>query len=161
SAGTGGKRLSAVLVTGEMALAGVLLAGAGVLIRNFLKIYYADKGVKTRNLFIPSMKPPPSSFFKHFMSRPPSLPGVESVASANTLQASGAQRFSYELAGASPIEEHRRPKTATVIIGPDYFRTLGATVLSGRDFKDVDGPVVLVNQRFAAYSWAGQDPLGK
>jgi ABC-type antimicrobial peptide transport system permease subunit len=52
-----------------------------------------------------------------------------------------------------------------VAIGPDYFRTLGATVLAGREFRDSDGvsgvPVVVVNQRFASRHWPGEDPVGK
>jgi predicted permease len=69
------------------------------------------------------------------------------------------------LAGAPPVEEPRRPTVSALVIGPGYFRTLGAAVLSGREFRDADGvsgePVVIVNQRFASRSWPGEDALGK
>ncbi len=93
------------------------------------------------------------------------MPGVESVAIAERLPTSGSRQLPYELAGAPPVEEQRRPKLSAVVIGPLYFQTLGAAVLSGRDFNDFDGasgvPVAIVNQRFASQYWPGEDPLGK
>jgi len=168
-----GKHLSTLLVTGEMALAVVLLAGAGVMIRSFLKIYSADVGVKTQNVLIgelglPADKYPNAgariSFFDHLKTRLESMPGVESVAIAERLPTSGSRQIPYELAGAPPIDEQRRPKLSAVVIGPLYFQTLGAAILSGRDFNDFDRassmPVALVNQRFASQYWPGEDPLG-
>ncbi len=169
-----GKHLSALLVTGEMALAVVLLAGAGVMIRSFLKIYSADVGVKTENILIGSLGLPAEkypraesqvSFFDRLKTRLESIPGVESVAIAERLPTSGSRLLPYELAGAPPVEDQRRPRLSALVIGPSYFQTLGAAVLSGRDFNAFDGasgvPVAIVNQRFASQYWPGEDALGK
>ena len=67
----------------------------------------------------------------------------------------------FDLAGSGPVDEQSRPMIPSVIIGPDYFRTLGATLVSGREFNNVDGssgvPAVIVNQRFASLHWPGKD----
>ena len=63
------------------------------------------------------------------------------------------------------VEEQLRPTLWAMTIGPDYFQTLGAAVLSGREFNDFDGsaaaPVVIVNERFASKFWPQENPLGK
>jgi len=167
-----GKHLSALLVTGEMALAVVLLAGAGVMIRSYLKIHTADIGANTANVLggsvnLPSGKYPHAadkiSFFDRLLTRLEAMPGVESVATADALPAAGSSKFSYQLAGDAP--EDRRHKLSALKISPAYFRTLKATMLSGREFNDADAlsaaPVAIVNQLFATRYWPGEDPLGK
>ncbi|HEV3333241.1 MAG TPA: ABC transporter permease [Bryobacteraceae bacterium] len=170
-----GKHLSSLLVAGEMALAVVLLAGAGVMIRSFLKIHNADIGANIANILVtvPYGGLPPArypsaesriSFYDRLRERAAAMPGVESVALASQLPSWGARRFPYELAGA-PVDEKQRPRLVGLSIGPAYFRMLGAAVLSGRDFNDADGssapPVAIVNQRLATRFWPGEDPLGK
>jgi putative ABC transport system permease protein len=167
-----GKHLSALLVTGEMALAVVLLAGAGVMIRSYLKIHTADIGANTANVLgaavnLPSEKyPRPEdtiSFFDRLLPRLQTLPGVESVATADTYPASGSTKVSYQLAGDPPEERHRR--LSTLKVSPAYFRVVKAAMLSGREFNDADvlstAPVAIVNQLFASTYWPGEDPLGK
>jgi putative ABC transport system permease protein len=179
---TGGgsrKSLSALLVIGEMAIAVVLLAGAGLMIRSFLKIYTADLGVRTLNILTASVDLPVTrypgaqaqiAFFELLTTRLKGIPGVDSVALANALPGLYAPRLPFELAGAPPTAveegEQHNPTLFAVAISPDYFRTLGAAVLSGREFNDFDGvsgvPVVIVNQRFASRFWPeGEDPLGQ
>jgi predicted permease len=174
SGGWRGKPLPAMLVIGEMALAVVLLAGAGVMIRSFVKIYTADVGVDTANVLIGSLGLPtakyPSgeaqiSFFDGLTARLEAGPGVASVAIASRLPTWGTPQLAYELEGGGAVEEQRRPKVSAVVIDPSYFPTLGAAVLSGREFDDADGVsgigAVIVNQRFAARSWPGEDAAGK
>jgi putative ABC transport system permease protein len=174
---TGGvrrKRLSSLLVIGQMALAVVLLAGAGVMIRSFMNIYTADLGFKTANILTGLLRLPSGkysgaeariSFYDRLQTRLEATPGMESVAIADSLPGQGARRLPYELAGAPPVDEQRRPNVSAVVISPAYFRTLGAAVLSGREFRDADGvsgvPAAIVNQRFATRYWPGEDPLGK
>jgi len=167
-----GKHLSALLVTGEMALAVVLLAGAGVMIRSFLKIHTADMGVKADNVLIAALNLPSAkyplpetriSFYDRLRTRLEAIPGVESIAMADALPSWGS-KLPFELAGA-PVDDLRRPTLPVLTISPAYFRTLGATLLSGREFNDADRvsgvPVALVNQLFANKYWRGEDPLGK
>ena len=172
-----GKRLSALLVISEMALAVVLLVGAGVMIRSFLKIYTADLGFKTEHVVTALFGLPgfryqgaeaKTSFYDRLKAHLEASPGVESIAITDSLPASGTSRFPLELAGTPPVSGEdgpRRPRVSTLVIGPDYFRTLRAAVLSGRDFSDADGasapPVAIVNQRFAGRYWPEEEPLGK
>jgi len=169
-----GKHLSALLVIAEMALAVVLLAGAGVMIRSFLNVYTADLGVQTEKILTAGLNLPVAryshadarvSFYDLLQTRVEAIPGVESMAIASYIPTWNVQRFPFELAGAPPVDERRRPKISVLIISPAYFRTLGAAVLSGREFNEGDGvlglPVLIVNQRFASRYWPGENPLGK
>lgn len=177
--GTGGgggraKHLSTLLVTGEMALAVVLLAGAGVMIRSFLKIHNANIGVDTSNVLIGSMDLPaaryPSAdsriaFFNRVQTRLEALPGVESTALTNSLPAWGSLRLPYQRAGDQMPSERGGPKLPVVTIGPGYFAALRAAVVAGRDFNDHDSPssrpVAIVNQLLASQFWPGENALGQ
>jgi putative ABC transport system permease protein len=169
-----GKRLSALLVGAEAALAVVLLAGAGVMIRSFLNISTADLGVNATNITTMMLSLPDArygradaqiSFYDRLKTRLEAMPGVESVAIASALPAGGSRRIPYEIDGAPPLDRERRPTLSTLTVGPDYFRTVGATIVSGREFDELDGvsriPAVIVNARFATTYWRGEDPLGK
>ena len=172
--GVRGNRLSALLVVGEMALAVILLAGAGVMIRSYLNTYSADIGVQSEKILtgLPNLSAsryPDAraqiSFYDRLQTRLEAIPGVESVALANAIPMMGAARLFYELDGATPVDEQSRPTLSALTISPGYFRTLGAAVLSGRDFNEADGSsgprVAIVNQRFARRFWPGENPLGK
>jgi predicted permease len=168
-----GARLSALLVISEMALAVVLLAGAGVMIRSFLKIYAADigfnrEGLVTALIGLPDARyPTPAAqiaFFDRLKTQVEAMPGVDSVA-MGSLPTGGSQRVPFELAGAAPVDRQQLPSLSALTIGPSYFRTLGTPVLAGREFDDTDRssgvPVVLVNQRFADAHWPGETAIGK
>ena len=144
------------------------------MIRSFLNLYHADLGVKTENVLtmdlgLPEARYPDAqqlvSFYDRAKMHLEAIPGVESVAIARALPTSGSGKLTYELAGAQESDPQRRPILSALTIGPDYFRTLGAAVLSGREFRDDDAPsglaVAIVNQQFASAHWPGQDPLGK
>jgi putative ABC transport system permease protein len=174
SEGGRGKHLGALLVSGEMALAVVLLAGAGVMIRSFLKVHTADVGVNRASLLMAHIDLPGAqysraeariSFYDRLKTRLEALPGVQSTALADRLPTDGSRHLAYELAGAPSINGGIRPKISALVIGPGYFRTVAAAVFSGREFSDADGvsgvPVAIVNQRFAAKFWPGQDALRK
>jgi len=172
TAGGSAKNLSALLVVIEMALAMMLLAGAGLMTRSFLNIYNADLGVQAANVLTAELRLPLDrypgaqaqvAFFGQLLARLKSIPGVDSVALSDSLPGLYAPRLPYQLAGA--VDEPRHPTLFAMAIGPGYFRTIGAAMLSGRDFNAFDGPsgipVAIVNQRFASSFWPGDDPLGK
>jgi len=172
--GARGTRVSALLVIAEVALAVVLLVGAGVMTRSFLKIYSKDVGVDTTSILsarlsLPVKRYPRAelqlAFFDRLTTRLEAIPGVQSVALVSVLPTLNARRMPYDLAGLEPVDERRRPTVPVLTISPNYFRTLGAAVLSGRAFHDADGvsgvPVAIVNQRFANEHWPGGDPLGQ
>jgi putative ABC transport system permease protein len=165
--------LARSLVVAEIALAVVLLAGAGVMIRSALKVYAADLGVRTDHMLTVSVWPRPekypspeeqAAFFERMRAHMEAIPGVESAALANALPARGTRQLPYEATGAALIEATQHLTTSMMVISSGYFRTMGANV-SGRAFSDSDTwsapPVVIVNQRFAAMVWPGEEPLGK
>ena len=168
-----GKHLSALLVTGEMALAVVLLAGAGVMIRSFLRIHTANLGVDTANVLTGSLdllaKYPraedKNSFYGRLVKRLEGLPGVESVAMAESLPSWNVPKRVYELAGDPEFDRQRRSTLAVMKISPAYFRTMRAPLLSGREFNDADTaasvPVAVVNELLAAKFWPNENAVGK
>jgi putative ABC transport system permease protein len=169
-----GKRLSGLLVIGEVALAVVLLAGAGVMIRSFLNLATAHLGVRTANTLVMGLNLPQAkyptreaqvSFFDRLKIRLEAVPGVDSTAIGPIPTFAIGGGTAYELTGGGPVDEQSRPTIPVAPIGPDYFRTLGVAVRSGREFNMFDGPsgvpVVLVNQRFATQHWPREDPLGQ
>jgi predicted permease len=169
-----GKFLSALLVVTEMALAVVLLAGAGLMIRSFLKMYNAPVGVQAENVLTMRMLlrdtkyPTPSdqtTFHQRLQERIASLPGVEVAAITSNMPAGGSIRWPYELEGKPPVDERKRPQTDAVVISPDYFDVMKVRPLFGRTFTDADGvsgyPVVIVNKSFGDTFWPKEDVLGK
>ena len=174
SAGRRHKRFTNVLVTAELALAMILLTGAGLMIRSFMNVYRAQLGVKPDHILTMRLPLPPAKyatpasqilFHQQLKQRTEAIPGVETVAIANFLPTGGSLTIPYESAGAAPVDEKQRPTLSVLVVSPDYFRAVGAPILSGRGFTDSDGvsgpPVMIVNQRFVAKYWPGQDPLGK
>jgi putative ABC transport system permease protein len=173
--GMSGKRLSALLITAEIAVTIVLLAGAGLMARSFLKIYAEEIGVNTPNILVASIVGLPvthypdaqsrMAFFDRLTTKLKSIPGLDSVALADSLPGLDAHPLPYELTGSSGVDAQQRPTSLAITITPDYFRSVGAAVISGRDFNDFDResapPVALVNERFARAHWPGMNPLGQ
>ena len=167
-------RLSGLLVIAEMALAVVLLTGAGLMIRSFLKIYATDTGVNPKNvlvmrLMLPDAKyPKPDdkiSFHDRLKAKLDALPGVEASAISITMPTGGSMSFPYELEHAQPVDEKLRPSISLLVISPDYFRVMDLRIVQGRAFSDSDSaaapPVAIVNRRFVERFWRGEEPVGK
>lgn len=169
-----GKHLTAGLVAGQMALAIVLLLGAGVLVRSFDNIVRADTGVRDPEhivigrLRLPSDKyPTPAAqaeLFGRVGAQLRTIAGSEDVSIANTIPTRVVNRRPVEIEGrpnAAEIGEFAQVLTA----GPDYFRVMGRSMASGREFTkrdDATAPsVVVVNQSFAEAFWPGEQPVGK
>ena len=143
------------------------------MVRTFLNIYTADLGIKANEIITASVVLPAArypgpeakiAFFDQLTARLAAIPGVESVAVADGIPGLYAPRLGYEVASDRGPDEQPREVSA-LIINPDYFRTVGASVLSGRAFTDDDRasavPVTLVNERFASQHWPGENPVGK
>ncbi len=172
--GLRGRYLSASLVAAQMALAIVLLSGAGVLVRSFLKVVDAEVGVSapekvlTGWVSVPRDKyaSPESriAFFDNLRQRLLAIPGVESASMANAVPVGNPGVTPFELE-TQTLDAASRAVVSVVASGPDYFRAVGAKVVAGRDLTDADLPatqtVAMVNESFAAKYWPGQDPLGK
>jgi predicted permease len=174
SGGGRGKYLSGLLVVVEMALAVVLLAGAGLMIRSFINAYTADLGINSTNILTMRVALPNANyktaeqrlaFFDRIKESIDGTPGVESSTVTSNVPTSGSWSFSYELEGEPQNDVRRRPTVDAVITTPGYFRVCGDPILAGRDLNAADGTApafnILINRKGADHFWHGQDPLGK
>ncbi len=169
-----GQRVSRLLIGGEICLAIVLLAGAGVMIRNFIGLSTADVGVHEQNVLTMSMYLPPEryptshaqiTFYRDLDARLQALPGVSVVGMGVTTPTENVPLVSYELPDDTVAAAREHSVVATLTVHGDYFPALGAGVIAGRSFdahdESTSEPVVIVNQRFASRHWSGGDALGK
>ena len=172
--GPGRHYLSGALVIAEMALAVVLLAGAGLMIRSFVKIYNTDTGVNPKNMLVMRLQLPEAkyphpddkiAFHDRLKARLDALPGVVGATTAVTMPTGGSWSFPYELEHSDPVDEKKRPNMSVEIVGSDYFRVMGLPILRGRTFFETDKAsapwVGIVNQRFVEKFWRNNDPIGK
>jgi putative ABC transport system permease protein len=172
SGGRGGLR--GALVAAEVALTLVLLIGAGLALRSFLRLNQVDMGFDPRNLLtlraiLPDAKYPgiekKRAFFDQALQRLEALPGVESVGAISGLpvsfQGGGA---TFQIEGRSE-PDNVTPMTTYRIVSPDYFRTMKIQLVAGRVFnaQDREGaePVAVISEALAHASWPNENPLGK
>ena len=172
SSGAGKARLQSTLVVSEIALAVVLLLGAGLLLQSFLHLTQVNPGFNPDHVLTFQVDPPAGmkseqfpGFFRQVVSRMRALPGVSSASAASSLPLTGEHMItSIELEG-QPTPMGSRPSADFNVIEPDYLRTLGATLLTGREFNAQDDlkstPVVIVNQALAHAFFPNQNPIGK
>jgi len=176
SKGRGGTRLRNALVVTEMALAVVLLASAGLLLRSFARLQEVDPGFKpesvvTFNLELPETKytdePKLRAFLAALTERMHRLPGVESVgATVFGLPLAGVDNtLSFQIEGRPPLPPDKEESIRIAIVTPDFFRTVGVPVVRGRGFtaQDRQGAqqVVLLNESAVRRHFPGEEPLGK
>ncbi|HVG21687.1 MAG TPA: ABC transporter permease, partial [Blastocatellia bacterium] len=168
-------RVRRSLVVAEVALALVLLIGGGLMIRSFARIQAIDPGFNPRNVltFVVSLAGSQHStrqqrlaFFDQLLGRIEALPSVQSASAINHLPLAGdVWQIGYTIEGrpAPPPEERRG--AVYRIVWPNYFQTMGATIVRGRDFTDHDTKettgAVIINESFARRHWPAEEPLGK
>ncbi len=168
--------LKATLVALEVALAIVLLAGAGLLMKSFLLQRAVDLGIRAENVLtlqvsVPSNSYPNDLVAQHFyipvLDRVRALPGVKDAGwiSALPLQSWGTSGDFY-IRGRAELRPKDAPQAEIRIVSSGYFRALGIPVLRGRAIDSTDtrdaSPTVLVNQTLVdRYFEKGEDPLGR
>jgi putative ABC transport system permease protein len=167
------RRLRGFLVVSEVALAFVLLIGAGLLMRSFARLTEVDpgfdpRGILTMNISLPFPKYSDGrsvAFFQQTLERVQALPGVEAAAMVYPVPLSGTRGFSaFRIEGRpSPAEETFN--AGVRIISPDFFKTFRVPLIKGRLLAESDGvkalPVVVVNESLARIYFANENPLGK
>ncbi len=173
TSGRGQHRLHSVLVIAETAVGLVLLVGAGLLIRSFVRVLSINPGFDSHHVLTASLSLPDNQypelkkvqFYDQLLPRLAALPGVQSVAAGSPIPLSPhdmATGFTIQGRPTAPGEE---PTSPISIVTPGFFRTLRIPVLSGRDFLPTDDskspPVVIINQAFARKYFPGEDPIGK
>jgi len=165
--------IRSVLVVGELAIAVVLLVGAGLLMQSLWRLRNVSPGFESQNLLtfvvgIPEVKYPTEKqepFYRELVRRVESLPGVRSASSIIPLPLTGDSFvISFETEGR-PVEKGNQPSADFFAIEEGYFKTLGVSMLQGREFTERDNktapPVIIVNQAFAKKFFPGEDPIGK
>ncbi len=164
------------LVVAAVALALVLLIGAGLLIRSYQRILNASPGFDPRGVLSLRLSLPASryatpeatmAFYRKLEERVRQLPGVEAVGTNLVLP------LSHNTAAWGPINvEGYVPRASSELIianerfiSPDYLRTMGIPLVKGRAFDERDIPgapdVTIINEQFARRFWPNEDPLGK
>ncbi len=177
-AGESGKRrrLRSLLIAGETAFSFVLLVGAALLIRSFLRLQEVPLGFRPDGVLTAGMSLPRAQyakpeqwrgFYGSLVERLRSEPGVESAAAALPLPLAGAGlNFAFSIEGRANEGEGANDKTANYTAAtPDYFRVMGVPLAAGRTFDDRDAPgapqICVVSSAFARRYFPGEEPIGK
>ena len=171
----GGGKLRNALVVGEMALSLMLLAGAGLLIRSFVRLQAIDPGFRPENVI--SMVVPVTGsqfgtaqrkgpFYERLVENVSLLPGVHSAAVVNHIPLEGdIWGRSIAIEGREEPSPEDTPGAAYRVAGPGYLPTVGATFVRGRDFVAADSHgaplVIIINETLARAHFPNEDPIGK
>ena len=171
----GGGRLRSTLVMAEMALAVVLLIGAGLLIRSFARLLDVDPGFRTENVYTYTIAPPEPRYERtqplralvsDLVERARTLPEAQSVGATFGLPLGNyGIRTIFEIEGLPRSEPGDRRITGVASVTPGFFETMKMRVLHGRSFTAEDRlgrqKVVIVNEALAKRYFPGESPLGK
>ncbi|HYG62409.1 MAG TPA: ABC transporter permease, partial [Thermoanaerobaculia bacterium] len=171
------RRMRSALVIAEVALAVLLVIGAGLLIRSFARLTAVDPGFRADNVLTLQVILPGSKynrdqrapFFASVLERLRALPGVEAAGAVSNLPLSGE-----ESVGAIVIEGRPRPEPNEIALAdqrsimPGYFEALGIALVRGRTLEErdltygEDGPrMAVIDETMAKAYWPGEDPLGR
>ncbi|HEY2378727.1 MAG TPA: ABC transporter permease [Gemmatimonadaceae bacterium] len=171
----GDLRMRNMLVVGQVAIAFVMLVGAGLIGRSLFELERVDAGIDVHNVLTAQLSfnfsryntgAKVSAVDEALLRRVDGLPSVSSVAMASTLPLNGAQQtqLSFEIEGIAPSSGVQLPHAEAIAISPGYFRTVGIPLLRGRDFtladRDTLAPPVLLGARLVQTYWGGHDPIG-
>ncbi len=172
----GGTRhaLRSGLIIAEVALALILLTGAGLLLQSFHRLSRVDPGLRTDRLLTGSVNLPDAAypkpenvvnFFDQLLPRLRALPGVESVGTIFPLPLSGSNVSTSFNIEERPLPSGQQPDSPMRIASRSYFETVGIPLVRGRLFAETDQLksklVLLVNEAFAEKYFPGADPIGK
>src|SRR5580692_11809495 len=159
--GAARQHLRSALVALQIAMALVLLIGAGLMINSFIRIESNPLGADPKNLLT-------EQTFKRVFERIQTLPGVVSAAGAGSPPMSGSLGMGFYIEGRpqAPAPDGTAPQPASYIaVTPNYFATLKAPLAQGRDFdnRDTEGApfVAVINETMARKFWPNESPIGK
>jgi putative ABC transport system permease protein len=185
---TTGRRARNLLVVGEIALALMVLVGAGLLVRSFVRLMKVETGFDPDNVLTLRIAPPwaanptdqdqaafirqhnaerqqAAAFYQQLLERIEALPGVKAAAAINRLPLTGNWwQTSFAIAG-QPVAQQDMLRCSGRVITPGYFRAMGVPMLQGRDLSRADRAdaprAVVVNQEIVRRYFAGRSPLGQ
>ncbi|HEX8774171.1 MAG TPA: ABC transporter permease [Pyrinomonadaceae bacterium] len=174
--GTRSRRLRGALVIAEVALALMLLASAGLLVKSFIRLQKVNPGFNSENVLTMVVRLPFSkykedqqlvAFFRQATERIRALPGVRSVGTVNFLPLYGGMgsRTIFNVEGRPVPPPGQELSTDVRVTDAGYFNAMGVPILRGRNFNDSEvneaRHVVLISEAMARQYFAGEDPIGK
>jgi predicted permease len=171
---TGGRRtwVRNALVVSEIAFACVLLVGAGLLIRSFVRVLDVDLGFRPSSAVTIRVDPDKSystperriAYFDEVLRRVKAIPGVESAGITDALPLGRNRTWGARAKGVT-YERGKGPSAFVRIVSDGYPAAMGIPLLAGRDISERDTassePVIMINETMARTVWPGQDPIGK
>lgn len=174
SGGRRHNRLRNLLIVGEVALSVVLLVGAGLLFRSFLRLQAVDTGFTSQQLLTVQLSPAGSnyrrdadyiSFYSQAIERVSAIPGVEAVGAINTLPLGKGPTAGFRIEGRPPLTIDKWPGGNYRTVNTDYFHAMNIPVVQGRAFNDHDTEtaplVMMINQALARRDFPNENPIGK
>jgi putative ABC transport system permease protein len=175
NAGVSSRRTRNALVGAEVALALVLLTGAGLLLRTLWSMQRFDRGFRVDRIATVTVSPPSTAygtpvdvraFYSRLLERVRVLPGVESVATTTgVLMPLLANSGTYSIEGKPQPPPEKRIEYPVERVSPGLFETLGMSLARGRTFTDQDHAdaqlVVIINETLARLGWPNEDPIGR
>jgi len=165
--------MPALMIT-ELALSLVLLVGAGLMIKSFLRLLAVPKGfdpdgvltlvLSPNNAKYPPRSPQRFAYYQEALARVQALPGVQSAGLASlTPLEGGYSRALLQIEGRPPFERGQEPVVDINLISPEYFRTMGIEMRAGRPFAAQDGAeapkVVIINETIARRFFPNENPV--
>ena len=167
-------RMRNILVVCEIACCVVLLAGAGLLMRSFVRLQQVNPGFRMDHVLTMQLALPESRysgmkvglFYKQLIERVEALPGVQSAAVSRYLPLSGSDASINFLIESQPVvASANQPRAKYRAISAGYFTAMGIPIIKGRYFdRSDDNParrVVIINEAMARRFWPNEDPIGK
>ena len=173
--GAGGRRVRNGLAIAEIALSLVLLVGAGLLIRSFLRLQEVKPGFNPSNLLTAQLALPTAkyaenqqvvNFYDQLLERLAQQPGVKSASVTTALPLAGGGDFlAFFVEGRPVVRTDRIPDAEARVVNADYFRTMEIPLRRGRVLAEQDAAdapdAVVINEALARKYFAGDDPVGK
>ena len=164
--------LRSALVVSEVALACVLLVGAGLLLRSFLRILDVDLGFQPSHAAAISVEyddggnaAKRSAIWQEIIRRVEAIPGIETAGISDSLPLSRNRSWGISAKGESEADQKDNQDTFVFIVSPGYLRAIGMRLVKGRDFRWDDNSksqaAVIINETVARRLWPGQDPIGR
>ncbi len=171
-AGPRGTWLRRLLVVGEVAIALVLLVGAGLLARSYAGLNQADLGFDPRNVLVAEVNPPAAryqdrarlgQFYDRLIERAAAIRGIEAAALTSVVPFGGDSDVSFEIEGRPrPESEARTPVAWYRLVSERYFDVMRIPILAGRGFTRVEPtPCLVVNETMAKKYWPDENPIGR
>jgi predicted permease len=167
-------RLRNLLIVGEVALSVVLLVGAGLLFRSFLRLQSVNTGFTSQQVLTVRLSPAGSnyrrdadyiSFYSQAIQRVSAIPGVEAVGAINMLPLGKGPTAGFRIEGRPPLTIDKWPGGNYRTVSTDYFHAMNIPVVQGRAFNERDTEtaplVIIINQALADKDFPNENPVGK